>query len=44
MPKLKIDGPAGRQEVSNKYRENYDAIFKTNKKSTKGRRKNNGKS
>ena len=44
MPKLKIDGPAGRQEVSDKYRANYDAIFRTHKKPTKGRRKNNGKS
>lgn len=26
MP-LKIDGPAGRQEVNKKYRDNYDGIF-----------------
>jgi len=26
--KLDIDGPAGRQEVTDKYRDNYDRIFK----------------
>jgi hypothetical protein len=40
--KIEIDGPAGRQEVSDKYRSNYDAIF--SKKSKKDGGKNNGKS
>lgn len=26
--KLEIDGPAGRNEVSDKYRSNYDRIFR----------------
>jgi len=26
MP-VKIDGPSGRQEISNEYRKNYDRIF-----------------
>jgi hypothetical protein len=39
--KLEIDGPAGRQEVSDNYRDNYDLIFRKDsqtfpKKSQKG--------
>lgn len=29
--KLEIDGPAGRQEVSDAYRDNYDRIFNPKK-------------
>jgi hypothetical protein len=33
--KLKIDGPAGRFEVTDKYLANYDRIFRPEKKENK---------
>lgn len=39
--KIEIDGPAGRQEVNDAYRSNYDAIF--SKKSKKDGGKDDGK-
>jgi hypothetical protein len=38
--KLPIDGPAGRQEVSEAYRDHYDAIFKPKKSKTDGGNEN----
>jgi len=41
--KLEIDGPAGRQEVNENYRSNYDHIFGPPKKSKQDGGKNDGK-
>ena len=36
MAKLPIDGPAGRQEVTDDYRDNYDRIFRPTKSKKDG--------